>query len=71
MAPVAPTRMEKYESDVTVFLRDFLAKHPEVVDKQRAARATWWDRPYDAEARAAAAESKVPKKPYEYYSTPR
>lgn len=63
--------MERYESEVTLFLRDFLRKHPEEVAKQKAARATWWDRPYDAEARAAAAESKVPKKAYEYYSNNR
>ncbi|MCW5624837.1 MAG: DUF3460 family protein [Burkholderiales bacterium] len=60
--------MEKYESDTTLFLREFLRENPEVVDKQRQARATWWDKTYDAEQRRAYEDAKVPKKPYEYYS---
>lgn len=60
--------MKPFESDTTAFLRDFLRQHPEVLEKQKAARATWWDRPYDAEQRRANEESRVPKKPYEYYS---
>lgn len=63
--------MEKYESDTTLFLRQFLREHPEVADKQKKARATWWDRPYDAEQREAFDAAKVPKKPYEYYSNNR
>ena len=57
-----------YESDTTQFIREFLQKHPEVVDKQKLARATWWDKPFDAEQREAFEVSRVPKKPYEYYS---
>lgn len=60
--------METYESDTTLFLRDLLRKHPEITEKQKLARATWWDRPYDADARDAYEEAKVPKKSYEYYS---
>lgn len=60
--------MEKYESDTTLFIREFLQKHPEVVEKQKRARATWWDKTYDAEQREAFEESKVPKSSYEYYS---
>jgi hypothetical protein len=58
---------KQYESDITKFLRDFLRKHPEVVDKQKRARATWWDRPQDFEERKRLEEAEVPKKPYEYY----
>lgn len=57
-----------YESDTTQFIRDFLKKHPEVVEKQKQARATWWDKPFDADQRKAFEESRVPKKSYEYYS---
>jgi hypothetical protein len=57
----------QYESDLTKFIRDFLRKHPEVVEKQKQARATWWDRPQDLEERKRLEEAKVPKKPYEYY----
>ncbi|UCD69542.1 MAG: DUF3460 family protein [Betaproteobacteria bacterium] len=56
-----------YESETTGFIRDFLKKHPEVVEKQRIARSTWWDRPQDREQRKKFDEARVPKKPYEYY----
>jgi len=58
---------KQYESEITKFIRDFLRKHPEVVDKQKRARATWWDRPQDFEERKRLEETEVPKKPYEYY----
>ncbi|MBI1397344.1 MAG: DUF3460 family protein [Betaproteobacteria bacterium] len=61
--------METYESDTTLFLREFLQKHPEVIDKQKKARATWWDKPYDAAQREEFDSARVPKKPYEYYSS--
>jgi Protein of unknown function (DUF3460) len=56
-----------YESEVTRFIRDFLQKHPEVVEKQKQARATWWDRPQDLKERRELEQARVPKKPYEYY----
>ena len=56
-----------YESDVTRFIREFLQKHPEVVEKQKQARATWWDRPQDYNERKNADEARMPKKPYEYF----
>jgi hypothetical protein len=60
--------MKTYESEVTKFIRQFLAKHPEVVEKQKEARATWWDRPQDFRENAVLEADEVPKKPYEYYS---
>lgn len=59
--------MKNYESEATQFIRDFLRKHPEVVDKQRENRATWWDRPQDLKEREKLLEAGVPKKSYEYY----
>lgn len=59
--------MKNYESETTTFIRDFLKKHPEVVDKQREARATWWDRPQDFKERDRLEAAEVPKKSYEYY----
>ncbi len=59
--------MKNYESEATLFIRDFLKKHPEEVDKQRQNRTTWWDRPQDFKERARLADAKVPKKGYEYY----
>ena len=52
---------------MTIFMRDFLKKHPEVVDKQREARTTWWDRPQDFKERERLQAAKLPKKSYEYY----
>ena len=59
--------MKGYESDVTRFIREFLARNPEVVAKQEQARATWWDRPQDFKENAALEAAEVPKKSYEYY----
>jgi hypothetical protein len=33
-----------YESDLTKFMRDYLAAHPEEVESQRKGRAVWWDK---------------------------
>jgi hypothetical protein len=33
-----------YESDLTKFMRQFLAEHPEEVESQRKGRAIWWDK---------------------------
>jgi hypothetical protein len=33
-----------YESDLTKFMREFLAAHPEEVESQRQGRAVWWDK---------------------------
>ncbi|MFO1319148.1 MAG: DUF3460 family protein [Burkholderiales bacterium] len=63
--------MKIYESETTQFLRDLLKRHPEITETQKKARATWWDKPYDAEQRQAFEEARVPKKPYEYYSNGR
>ena len=36
-----------YESDLTKFKREYLAKHPEEVESQQVGRAIWWDRAGD------------------------
>jgi hypothetical protein len=36
--------MTMYESDLTKFMRQFLAKHPEELESQRQGRAIWWDK---------------------------
>lgn len=58
---------EPYESDTTRFIRDFLDKNPEIVEKQRAGRSMWWDRVQNREQLEQFKKSAVPKKPYEYY----
>ena len=59
-----------YESEITRFIREFLEKHPEIVEKQKAARATWWDKPQDLAERKRHEESKIPQTGYQYYDNP-
>jgi hypothetical protein len=33
-----------YESDLTKFMKEFLAQHPEEIESQRRGRAIWWDK---------------------------
>lgn len=62
--------MRGYVSETTQFLREFLEKNPQVVDKQKQHRATWWDRPQAFEERKVLEEAKVPQKGYVYYNNP-
>jgi hypothetical protein len=59
-----------YVSDITRFIRDFLDKNPHVVEVQKAARATWWDKKQDLELRERNEESHVPQTGYQYYDKP-
>ena len=59
-----------YESDITKFIREFLDKNPQVIEKQKAARATWWDKPQDLELRQRNDESRIPQTGYQYYDKP-
>ncbi len=36
--------MKPYESDLTRFMKQFLAEHPEEVESQKKGRAIWWDK---------------------------
>jgi hypothetical protein len=63
-------KLTKYESEATRFIREFLERNPEVVEKQKAARATWWDKPQTLEEQRRAEESKVPQQAYVYYHNP-
>jgi hypothetical protein len=33
-----------YESELTRFMREYLAQHPEEVASQKLGRAAWWDK---------------------------
>jgi len=33
-----------YESDLTKFMREYLAQHPEEIESQKTGRAIWWDK---------------------------
>jgi hypothetical protein len=55
-----------YESDVTRFLRELKEARPQLEDEQRRNRATWWDRPQDAETQRQFRQSRVAQRPYVY-----
>ena len=62
------TKLRNYESDTTAFIRDFLDEHPQVVEKQKTHRGTWWDRPQNLEERKKLDTANVPQQGYVYYS---
>ena len=51
MGPIGK-KVTMYESELTKFMREFLAAHPEEVESQKKGRAVWWDK--TAEDRAPA-----------------
>jgi hypothetical protein len=62
------TKLRNYESDTTTFICDFLAENPQVVEKQKSYRATWWDRPQNLEERKKLEAVEVPQQGYVYYN---
>jgi hypothetical protein len=63
--PMLPSR--HYESEHTKFIRELLERRPDLPERQRAARATWWDRdPRDLGDGREMAKGKVAQKPYVY-----
>ena len=63
-------KLKNYQSEATAFIKDFLDKNPEVVEKQKRHRATWWDRPQTQEERARIDAAKLEQKGYVYYHNP-
>jgi len=63
--PMLPSR--HYESEHTKFVRELKAKRPDLEEKQREARAIWWDKDPRALAEGRGmAQGKVPPQPYAY-----
>ena len=59
--------MEKYVSEHTEFIRQYLEQHPEQVEEQRRGRALWWDKaPRTPEQQQHDAEARVAPKAYYY-----
>lgn len=58
----------KYVSEATQFIRGFLKQHPEVVEKQKQLRSTWWDiNDLDEAEQKTYQQSKIPVHGYSYY----
>tara|TARA_B110000037_G_C16732247_1_gene347577 strand:+ start:124 stop:312 length:189 start_codon:yes stop_codon:yes gene_type:complete len=59
--------MDMYESEHTKFMRELLNKRPELVEKQKEARAIWWDKKLDKEERKRFKDSSISQKSYVYF----
>jgi len=56
-----------YVSEHTTFIRDLLARKPEIVDEQKRGRAIWWDKtPRDLAEGRRMDQDRVPQPPYVY-----
>ena len=58
--------MAMYESEFTIFLREFKQQRPETEAEQRKSRAIWWDHQQDLETQERALESRVKQQAYVY-----
>jgi hypothetical protein len=57
-----------YVSEHTQFIRDMLAKEPELVAEQRKSRAIWWDKsPRELADRSEMDGGRVAQTPYVYF----
>ena len=58
----------KYVSEITKFIRRMLEKKPELIEKQKMLRKTWWDtNGVDEEEEKLNKASQVPLHGYAYY----
>jgi hypothetical protein len=58
-----------YESEHTKFMRELMQQHPDLPEKQRVARAIWWDKtPRELSEERAMDQGRVPQSPYVYSS---
>jgi hypothetical protein len=58
----------KYVSDATNFLREMIKDKPELKNKQKELRSTWWDRDdIDQAELKSYKDSDVPVHGYSYY----
>ncbi|MDE2128269.1 MAG: DUF3460 family protein [Betaproteobacteria bacterium] len=61
-----PLVVKPYVSEATRFLQSLKVQNPELETGQKQGRALLWDKPQDAELRAAFDAAHVPQKPYVY-----
>ncbi|NOL49309.1 DUF3460 family protein [Pelistega europaea] len=57
---------KNYESEATLFLKQYKKDHPETTAKQLAGRARLWDKVIDAEQQEQFKAARVYQKPYVY-----
>ena len=60
-------QFQKYESEITSFIKDLKAKNPGLEESQRAGRALLWDKkPIELEQQARDRDSAVKQQSYVY-----
>jgi hypothetical protein len=55
-----------YESEFTLFMHEWLEKHPNEHEVRRTGQALWWDRPQNPDTNRRFKSAHVPVKPYYY-----
>jgi len=55
-----------YESEITQFLKEYKAQHPDVEQRQREGRGLLWDKPQDPELLESFRAARVAQRPYVY-----
>ena len=58
--------MARYESDITLFLKDLKKEDKHLEKSQREGRARLWDKPQDLRLQREFEEATVAQKPYVY-----
>lgn len=58
--------MYHYQSDITQFLNEYLANHPEEAEQRLKNRGLLWDVTLNPEEQKQFAAAKIAKKPYTY-----
>jgi len=57
---------QNYQSEITEFLQQYKAQHPDLEARQREGRARLWDKRVDPELQEGFRAARVPQKPYVY-----
>lgn len=57
---------KNYESEATLFLKQYKKDHPETMQKQLEGRARLWDKEVDMEQQEQYKAARVYQKPYVY-----
>lgn len=57
----------RYVSEYTLFIKQYLAEHPEVVEDQKRGWSIWWERKADFDAIKKANEDSVPDDSYGFH----
>ncbi len=58
---------KNYQSEITQFINQYKAQHPDTEARQRDGRARLWDKQIDVQDQDGFRAARVPQEPYVYY----